>query len=287
VVANTPGGPSDLVGRMLTAAIQQSTGKTLVIENIGGAGGNIAASRVSRAKPDGHTILMYGGNYAVAKALYKKLDYDPQEDFIPISRISHAPHVLMVSTRSGITDFAQFQQRARQGGLSYGSPGVGTSMHLTFEIVKDKFGLDIVHIPYKGGATVMTDLIGGTLDAGIIAVGPALEFIRSGKVVAIAVTSKARSPALPKVPALAELGMPDLDAGSWAGFAVPKGTPAAIVTRLNEAVAKALKTPEIDKLFDEQSFVATPGTPAEMRAYAARDAQRYEPIIRKLNLQGS
>jgi tripartite-type tricarboxylate transporter receptor subunit TctC len=287
VVPFAAGGQFDTIARQIAKPMAAELGQSVVIENIGGAGGNIAASRVSRAKPDGHTVLMYGGNYAVAKALYKKLDYDPQEDFVPISRISHAPHVLMVSTKSGITNFAQFLQRARQGGLSYGSPGVGTSMHLTFEIVKDKFGLDIVHIPYKGGATVMTDLIGGTLDAGIIAVGPALEFIRSGKVVAIAVTSKARSPALPKVPALAELGMPDLDAGSWAGFAVPKGTPAAIVTRLNEAVAKALRTPEVDKLFDEQSFVATPGTPAEMRAYAARDAQRYEPIIRKLNLQGS
>jgi len=260
VVPFAAGGQFDSIARQVGKLMATDLGQPVIIENIGGAGGNIAASKVARAKPDGHTLLMYGGNYAVAKSLYKKLDYDPVEDFVPISRISLAPHVVMASVKSGITSIAQLQQRAKQGGLSYGSPGVGTSMHLTFEIVKDHFGLDIVHIPYKGGAAVMTDLIGGTLDVGIIAVGPALEFIRTGKVVALAVTSKARSPALPKVPALSELGITDLDAGSWAGFAVPKGTPPAIVGRLNESIAKALRTPELHKLFEEQSFIATPGT---------------------------
>lgn len=287
VVPFAAGGQFDSIARQVGKPMAADLGQPVVIENIGGAGGNIAAAKVVRARPDGHTLLMYGGNYAVAKGLYKKLDYDPVEDFVPISRISLAPHVVMASLESGITSIAQLQQRARQGGLSYGSPGVGTSMHLTFEIVKDHFGLDIVHIPYKGGAPVMTDLIGGTLDLGIIAVGPALEFIRSGKVVALAVTSKQRSPALPKLPALSELGMTDLDAGSWAGFAVPKGTPPAIVARLNESIAKALRTPEVHRFFEEQAFMATPGTSAEMRAYAARDAQRYEPIIRKLKLAGS
>ncbi|MBX3620836.1 MAG: tripartite tricarboxylate transporter substrate binding protein [Rhizobacter sp.] len=286
VVPFSAGGQFDSIARQIGKPMAADLGEPVIIENIGGAGGNIAASRVSRAKPDGQTLLMYGGNYAVAKGLYKKLDYDPIEDFQPVSRISIAPHVIMASVKSGITSFAQLQQRAKEGGLSYGSPGIGTSMHLTFEIVQRHFGWNIVHVPYKGGATVMTDLIGGTLDRGIIAVGPALEFIRSGKVVALAVTSKARSPALPKVPALSELGMADLDAGSWAGFAVPKGTPAPVVARLNASVIKALRTPELQKVFEQQSFIATAGTPAEMRAFTEREAQRYAPIIRALNLQG-
>lgn len=285
VVPFSAGGQFDSIARQVGKPMAVDLGQPVIIENIGGAGGNIAASKVSRAKPDGQTVLMYGGNYAVAKGLYKKLDYDPLEDFLPVSRISIAPHVIMASVKSGITSYAQLQQRAKAGSLSYGSPGTGTSMHLTFEIVQNHHGLDLVHIPYKGGAAVMTDLIGGTLDVGIIAVGPALEFIRSGKVVALAVTSKARSPALPKVPAMAELGLPDLDAGSWAGFAVPKGTPAAVVARLNASVAKALRTPELQKMFEEQSFIATAGTPAEMREFTQREAARYEPIIRKLNLQ--
>lgn len=273
VVPFSAGGQFDAIARQVAKPLGAELGQNVVVENIGGAGGNIAAARVARSKPDGQTLLMYGGNYAVARGLYKKLDYDPVEDFAPVSRMSLAAHVLMASPKAGIASFAQLQQRVKQGAkLSYGSPGVGTSMHLTCEIVKDHYGLDIVHIPYKGGANVMTDLVGGQIELGIIAVGPALEFIRAGKVVPLAVTSAKRSPALPQVPAFSELGMPELDAGSWAGLAVPKDTPAAVVQRLNAAVAAALKSPDVRRLFEEQAFVATPGTPAEMRAYTLREA---------------
>jgi len=248
------------------------------------AGGNIAGSRVARAKPDGQTLLMVGGNFSVANALYKKLDYDPLQDLAPVSRISIAPHVLMASRKSGITRFAQLQQQARGGKLSYASPGIGTSMHLAFEMIKDHFRLDVVHVPYKGGANVMNDLAGGQVELGIIAVGPALEFIRSGRVVPLAVTSGKRSPALPDVPTLAELGMKDLDAGSWSGLAVPKNTPQEVVARLNTAVRNAVNTPEVRKLFDDQSFVATAGTPAELRQYMQAESQRFAPVIRRLNL---
>ena len=229
VVPFSAGGQFDLVARAVGKALSAELGQPVIIDNVGGAGGNIAGSRVARAKPDGYTLLMYGGNLAVAKALYKKLDYDPLQDFAPISRVSNAPHVIMAARKSGITTFAQLQQQARGGKLSYGSPGVGTSMHMAMEITKDHFGLDILHVPYKGGANVMTDLVGGQVDLGIIAVGPALEFIRGNKVVPLAVTSAKRSPALPDVPSLAELGMKDMDAGSWSGLVAPKATPPEIV----------------------------------------------------------
>jgi tripartite-type tricarboxylate transporter receptor subunit TctC len=287
VVPFSAGGQFDAIARQVARPMSADLGQTVVIENIGGAGGNIAATRVARAKPDGQTILMYGGNIAVARSLYKKLDYDPIEDFAPVSLLSIAPHVLMASPQLGVKTFEQLRERAAQKAkLSYGSPGIGTSMHLTFEIVNDRFGLEAVHIPYKGGANVMTDLVGGQIDLGIIAVGPALEFIRNGKVVPLAVTSHKRSPALPQVPSIAELGLADLDAGSWSGLAVPRATPQAVVDRLNASVLAALRTPEVRKLFDEQSFVALPGTPAEMKQFALREAQRYAPIVQKLNLQG-
>jgi tripartite-type tricarboxylate transporter receptor subunit TctC len=284
VVPFSAGGQFDAVARAVGKAMSADLGQPVLIENVGGAGGNIAGGRVARAKPDGQTLLMYGGNLAVAKSLYKKLDYDPLLDLAPVSRLSIAPHVLMASRKSGITTFAQLQQQAKGGKLAYGSPGVGTSMHLTFEIARDHFDLDVLHVPYKGGANVMTDLVGGQVDLGIIAVGPALEFIRGGKVVPLAVTSARRSPALPDVPTLAELGMKDMDAGSWSGLAVPKNTPAEVVTRLNAAVRKAVATPEVRRLFDEQSFVNNAGTPAEMRQFVQAEAQRFAPIIRKLNL---
>lgn len=284
VVPFSAGGQFDGIARLVGKAMSADLGQPVIVENIGGAGGNIAATRVARAKPDGHTVLMYGGNLAVARSLYKKLDYDPVEDFASISRVSIAPHVIMASPRLGVTSFAQLRERARGGKLSYGSPGVGTSMHLAFEMVKDHQGLDILHVPYRGGANVMTDLVGGQIDVGIIAVGPALEFIRGGKVVPLAVTSAKRSPALPQVPSTAELGMTGFDAGSWSGFSVPRKTPPEVVARLNAAVRAAVDAPEVRRLFEEQSFLPLAGTPAEMQQFVALEAQRYAPIIQKLNL---
>jgi tripartite-type tricarboxylate transporter receptor subunit TctC len=284
VVPFSAGGQFDAVARIVGKAMGADLGQPVIVENVAGAGGNIAASRVARAKPDGQTLLMYGGNLAVARSLYKHLDYDPIEDFAPISRVSNAPHVILASTKSGLASFAQLRERARQGKLSYGSPGVGTSMHLAMEMVKARFGLDVLHVPYKGGANVMTDLVGGLIDMGIIAVGPALAFIRSGKVVPLAVTSRKRSPALPQVPTIAELGQPDFDAGSWSGFVAPRNTPPEVIARLNASVRAALASPEVRKLFEAEGFEATPSTPAEMRAFMQHEAQAYGPIIRKLNL---
>lgn len=284
VVPFSPGGQFDGIARLVGKALSAQLGQPVIVENVGGAGGNIAAARVARAKPDGQTLLMYGGNFAVASSLYKKLDYDPVEDFAPVSRVSIAPHVIMASPKSGITSFAQLQQRARGGKLSYGSPGVGTSMHLAFESVKDHFGLDILHVPYRGGANVMTDLVGGQIDLGIIAVGPALEFIRGGKVMPLAVTSAQRSPALPQVPTAAELGMKGYDAGSWSGFSVPRKTPPEVVAKLNAAVRAAVASPDVRRLFDEQSFIPLAGTPAEMQEFVAAESKRYAPIIQKLKL---
>jgi tripartite-type tricarboxylate transporter receptor subunit TctC len=284
VVPFSAGGQFDGVARQVGKAMADSLGQSVIIENVSGAGGNIAASRVARAKPDGYTLLMYGGNHAVARSLYKKLDFDPLGDFAPISRVSVAPHVIMASPRLGVSSMAQLQERARTSRVSYGSPGVGTSMHLTFEIVKDHFGMDILHVPYKGGSNAMTDLMGGQIDLAIIAVGPALEFIRAGKVVPLAVTSRDRSQALPKVPSLSEVGMVDFDAGSWSAFVAPRQTPADVVARLNTAVRTALAAPEVRRLFEEQSFMALPGIPEELRQFMQGEARRYAPIIQKLNL---
>jgi tripartite-type tricarboxylate transporter receptor subunit TctC len=284
VVPFSAGGQFDAIARLVGKAMSADLHQPVIIDNVAGAGGNIAASRVARARPDGQTLLMYGGNLAVARSLYKHLDYDPVGDFAPISLVSSAPHVIMASAKSGIASFAQLRERARGGKLSYGSPGVGTSMHLAMEMVKARFGLDVLHVPYKGGANVMNDLVGGLIDVGIIAVGPALGFIRAGKVVPLAVTSRKRSPALPQVPTIAELGQPGFDAGSWSGFVVPRNTPADVVARLNASVRAALASPEVRKLFDAEGFEATPSTPAEMRQFIQHEAQAYAPVIQKLKL---
>lgn len=286
LVPFSAGGQFDTIARELARPIGSELGVPVIVENIGGAGGNIAASKAARARPDGQTLLVYGGNYSIARELYRKLDYDPVADFAPISRMSIAPHVVMAAPGSGIQSFDQLLKRARGGArLAYGSPGVGTSMHLTFEILKDHFGFDALHVPYKGGSNVLTDLAGGQIDLGIIAVGPALAMIRAGKVVPLAVTSRQRSPALPQVPAIAELGMPDLDTGSWTGLVAPRKTPQASIDRLNASVATALRSAAVKEMFAQQSFIATPGTPAELWEFNQRETERYAPVIRRLNLQ--
>ena len=285
VVPFSAGGQFDSIGRIVAQAMGADLGKTMIVDNVGGAGGTIAGSKVVRAKPDGQTLLLYGGNLATAGDIYKSLDYDPLNDLQPISRLSIAPHVILASPRSGITSFQQLLEKAKGGAkLSYGSPGVGTSMHLTFELIKQKLGLDILHVPYKGGANVMTDLIAGNIDLGVIAIGPALNFIQNKKVIPLGVTSKQRSKVAPDIPALAEIGVNDLDTGSWAGLSAPKATPSAIVERLQQSAQKALQSADVRRMFEEQGFIATPSTPAQMKDYALQEAKAFGPVIRKLNL---
>ncbi|MFG5777845.1 Bug family tripartite tricarboxylate transporter substrate binding protein [Comamonas sp. J-3] len=285
VVPFSAGGQFDTIGRAVALAMGAAMGKTVIVENIGGAGGTIAASKVVRAKPDGQTLLLYGGNLATAGDMYKSLDYDPLNDLQPVSRLSIAPHVIMASPRSGITTFAQLQTKLKNGAkLSYGSPGMGTSMHLTFELIKQQLGLDVLHVPYKGGANVMTDLIAGNIDLGIIAIGPALNFIQNKKVVPLGVTSKERSKVVPGIAALSELGVTGLDTGSWAGLSVPKATPEAVVGQLNQAALQALQSASVKQLFAEQGFIATPSTPAQMKDYAVQEAKAFGPVIRNLQI---
>ncbi|MGY8524308.1 Bug family tripartite tricarboxylate transporter substrate binding protein [Paracidovorax citrulli] len=282
VVPFSAGGQFDSIARQVGKVMSADLKTPVVVENLGGAGGNIAAAKVARAAPNGQTLLMYGGNVAMAASLYKKLEYDPVADFAAVSRVSVAPHVILASKTSGIASFADLRQKAKQSRLSYGSPGVGTSMHLAMEMVKDRFGMDLLHVPYRGGANAMTDLVGGQIDICIIAVGPALEFIRGNKAVPLAVTSAKRSPPLPQVPAIAEFGQPDFDTGSWSGIAVPARTPQAVIDRLNQAVTRGLASAELRKLFESQGFEITPSTPAQMRDYIQRDVKFYEPVLRKL-----
>ncbi|WP_051237595.1 Bug family tripartite tricarboxylate transporter substrate binding protein [Ottowia thiooxydans] len=285
VVPFSAGGQFDSIGRAVALAMAPDLGKPMLVENTGGAGGTIAGGKVARAKPDGQTLLLYGGNLATAGDIYKSLDYDPLNDFQAISRLSFAPHVIMASPSSGMTTFKQLRDKVNGGAkLSYGSPGVGTSMHLTFELVKQQMGLDILHVPYKGGANVMTDLIAGNIDLGIIAIGPALNFIKSKKVVPLGLTSKARSKVAPEIPSLSELGLTDLDTGSWAGLSAPKATPANIVERLNQSVLKALQSADLKRMFEEQGFIATPTTPAQMKEFAVQEAKAFSSVIRNLKL---
>ena len=286
IVPFSAGGQFDFLARLVAKAMSKDLKENIIVENVSGGGGNIGGAKAAAAAPDGYTLLEYGGNFAIAKYLSPKLAYDPIADFEPVAAISIAPHVILASNTFPAKTFKDMVEygKAHPQALSYGSPGVGTSMQLTFEEIKEHFGFQAVHIPYRGGSNTLNDLAGGQVGLAIVAVAPALPFIQAGKIRALAVTGKQRAPSLPQVPTVAELGYTGFDSGSWAGIAVPKGTPVAIVNRLNKAVQSALNDPQIQQQLHALSFTLLPGPPKQLQDLIHQEAARYKPIIERLHL---
>lgn len=287
VVPFTAGGQFDYIARLVADPLGRELGQNIIVENVGGGGGSIGGAKVVNSPADGYTLLEYGGNFAIAKHLTPNLSFDPIADLIPVSGISLSPHVILVNSSLPIHNLAELTaySKANPGKLSYGSPGVGSSMHLTFEAVKQHFGIDAVHVPYRGGSNMINDLAGGQVGVGIIAVAPAMSFIESGRVRAIAVTGRDRAGSLPDVPTVAEAGYKDFESGSWGGIAVPKGTPADIVERLNQAMIKVVNQPDVKKALQSQSFTPIAGTQAEFQALIQAESDRYGPLIKQLGLR--
>ncbi len=287
IVPFSAGGQFDFLARVVAASMSKNLGQEIVVENVSGAGGNVGGARAANAKPDGYTLLEYGGNFAIAKYLTKNLSYDPVGDFIPVAAISLAPHAVLVNNGLPAKDFKELvaYAKAHPDKLNYATPGVGTSMQLTFEEIKSHFGFPAVHIPYRGGSNALNDLASGQVDAGIVAVAPAMPFIESGQIRALAVTGPQRAQSLPEVPTISELGYEGFSSGSWAGIAVPKGTPAEIVKRLHDAVQAALKDPQVKERLASLSFTLLPGSQDDFVARIHDEARRYEPIIERLKLQ--
>ncbi|WP_338881179.1 tripartite tricarboxylate transporter substrate binding protein [Achromobacter veterisilvae] len=286
IVPFSAGGQFDYIARLVAVPLGKELGQSIIVENVGGGGGNLGGAKVANAPADGYTLLEYGGNFAIAKHLTPNLSFDPIADLAPVSGLSIAPHVVLVSSALPVKTFAELlaYAKAHPGKLSYGSPGVGSSMHLTFETIKQHFGLDAIHVPYRGGSNALNDLAGGQIDMGIVAVAPAMPFLASGKIRALAVTSARRAVSLPDVPSVAELGYPGFDSGSWAGIAVPKNTPRGIVDKLAAAVGRAMQDPQVLRALESQSFTPISGTPEQLRALIDEESARYGPLIEKLGL---
>jgi tripartite-type tricarboxylate transporter receptor subunit TctC len=282
VVPFSAGGQIDIAARMLAQFAAKDLGQSVIVENVPGGGGNIGAAKVAGAQADGYTLLTLGGNHAIAQALYAKPGFNVATDFTPISTVTVAPHVVLVNSALSVHTFAEYAAYAKRspGALSYGSPGIGTSMHLTFEMIKANYAIDVLHVPYKGGANMLADLAAGQIKTGIVALAPAKEFIATGRVRPLAVTSKARSSALPDVPSLSELGYAALDAGSWMGLAGPKKLPADIVQRWNGIVHAFLADPDSKKKLEEMAFRLTPGSPAAFEKLLRSEVDTYGKVVR-------
>jgi tripartite-type tricarboxylate transporter receptor subunit TctC len=283
VVPFSAGGQFDIAARMLAQFASKELGQAVIVENVPGGGGNIGAAKVAGAAADGYSLLTLGGNHTIAQALYAKPGFRIDTDFTPISMVTVAPHVVLVNAALPVNTFPELvsQSKRNPGTLSYGSPGIGTSMHLTFEMIKANYGMDILHVPYKGGANMLADLAAGQIKVGIVALAPAKEFISTGRIRPLAVTSKTRSPALPDVPSLSELGYPSLDAGSWMGLAGPKNLPPDIVRRWNGIVHAFLADPASKAKLEEMAFRLTPTSPAEFDKLLRAEVDTYAKVVRE------
>jgi tripartite-type tricarboxylate transporter receptor subunit TctC len=283
VVPFPPGGSTDLLARKLAENLTQSLGQTVLVENRPGAGGTVGSAYVAHAPADGYTLLMgVTGSHAVSFSLYAKPTYDPVKDFAAISMVVSSPLMLVKNSKIPANSVAELVSYAKKnpGKLSFGSPGNGTSMHLTGEMFALATGTQLLHVPYKGSAPALNDLLGGQLDTMFGDLLVVQQFVKSGKIQALAVTSSKRHPMFPDVPTVAESGVPNFEALSWQGLFAPAGTPPAVITRLNTEVVKVLDRPDMKEFFSSQGFIVTPTSPEQFKTFVAGEVTKWAAIVK-------
>jgi len=282
VVPFPPGGTSDILARTIAARLGEPLGQPVVVENRPGAGGNIAAEHVAKSAPDGYTLIMGTSSLAISQSLYRKLNYDLVRDFAPITQAVNYTNLLVVhpATPYQTTQELIAAARAKPGALSYGTAGNGTPPHMTGELFKSYTGVDIQHIPYKGGAPAIADLLAGQIPVMFDNVPPLLPHVRAGKMRALAVTSLARIAVLPDVPTLHELGLKDFDAVGWNGILAPAGTPRPIVDRVHAEVTRILGLPEVRNQLTAQGADIVGNTPEQFGAWIRSEVKKWGEVIR-------
>ncbi len=282
VVPFPPGGTSDILARTIGARLAEPLGQPVVVENRPGAGGNIAAEHVAKSPPDGYTLIMGTSSLAISQSLYKKLSYDLVKDFAPITQAVNYANLLVVHPSAGVSTTAELLAlaRAKPGVLSYGTAGNGTPPHMTGELFKSYTGVNILHIPYKGGAPAIADLLAGQIPMMFDNVPPLLPHVRGGRIKALAVTSLARIGVLPDVPTLHELGLKNFDAVGWNGLLAPAGTPREIVARLNAEVVRVLRIPEVRDQLTSQGADIVGNSPEAFAEWIRAEVKRWAEVVR-------
>jgi tripartite-type tricarboxylate transporter receptor subunit TctC len=286
VVPFPAGGVVDYVARQVSQRMSESMGQTIVVENRAGASGALATEAVAGSPADGYTLLVVFDSHVVNPHVLKNLRYDIFKDLQSVSLIAQIPLAIMTYPKFPADTVPDLLREAKAKSLNFGTPGAGTSGHLAMEQLKLLADLDMLHVPFRGGAPLMTALLGEQVQLGVAAPGAFMSNIRDGKLKAIAVTGKQRSPALPNVPTMAEAGFPALDSGAWIGLLVPTGTPAAVVDKLNKEVVKAVRHPEVSKLLLEQTVESVGSTPAEFDQFLRDEYNKWGKVVSdaKLNL---
>jgi tripartite-type tricarboxylate transporter receptor subunit TctC len=283
IVPFPPGGPTDIVGRLVGQKLSAGLGQTVVVDNRPGAGGTVGSTAAAKAAPDGYTLL-YGSTstLAIAPALYRDLAYDPKRAFAPISLVSRGAIIAAVNAKVPARTLQEFIALAKKtpGKLSYSSAGSGTPPHLAAELFKTVAGIDLLHVPYKGGAPAINDLVGGQVQAIFEGQVVLLPHIKSGKVHALAITGTKRDPALPDVPTFAEAGLPKYDAYFWSGLVAPAGTPGEVVAKLNGVLVQALNAADAREALTRQGLDPAPTTPAQFAAFIAYEVERWGRVAK-------
>ncbi len=282
VVPYTAGGGVDVVARHVATELGKRLGQPVVVENKVGAGSNIGSDFVAKAAPDGYTLLMASPANAINMSLYRRMPYDTRRDLAPVALVGAVPSVLTVHPAFPAKSVAEFvaAAKAKPGTINYGSGGNGTSEHLAAEMFKSMAGVDMVHVPYKGGAAAMTDVIGGQITAMFSNQLGAMPHIRAGKLRVLGVADSRRSAALPDTPTFAEAGYPDFLVTVWWGVMAPAGTPKDVVERLNREINAALATPELKQRFDDMGARIIGGAPEQFDAFLAAEIARWARAVK-------
>jgi tripartite-type tricarboxylate transporter receptor subunit TctC len=288
IVPFTPGGSTDILARVLGPKLTQSLGQTVFIDNKPGAGGSLGAAEAAKAEPDGNTLLMgHIGTLAVNPSLYPKLAYDPVKSFAPVAYVARVPNVLVVNAASPFRSLKDLVDaaRAKPGELTYSSGGNGSAAHITFEALKLKARIFISHIPYRGTAPSVTDVIGGQVDCTFTGAPAVIPHVRSGRLRALSVSSSKRLAALPDVPTTAESGYPGFEADQWYGLVAPAGTPAAVVARLNAEINKALMLADVAQQLSVEGATPMPTTPQAFADLIKREIPRWAEVVKAGNVK--
>jgi len=288
IVPYAPGGPTDIMARLLSVPLGQKLGTTVVVENKAGASGNIGSAMVARSKPDGYTILLAtSGNMSVNQTLFKNLNYDPIKDFAPITQISKFPLVLEVKSGSDIKTLKQFidYAKANPTAVSFGSAGNGSPQHLCPELIKSMTGAPMQHVPYKGASLAVNDVMGNQIFSMCDIMAGSIKYIQGGQLQAIAVTTKTRAPALPNVPTMDESGLPGFDYYAWHGIVAAAGTPAHIIAKYNKALNEIFADPEFRKRWEAIGSEVVAGSAEDFSKLIQSESVRLGALVKSLGVQ--
>jgi tripartite-type tricarboxylate transporter receptor subunit TctC len=282
IVTFPPGGSADLLARALGEKLSTSMGQPVVVDNKPGAGGIAGAEFVTKASPDGHTILFANTNIAINPSLYGNLPYDTATALAPVVMLAYVPSLIMVSDKSPANTIQEFiaMAKAKPDSLNYSSAGSGTFPHLAIELFKMQAGISVTHIPYKGAAPALNALLAGDVQLLCNDMLTGSQYVKTGKLKALAYTGVSRAPTLPQIPTMAEAGLKDYVAVGWQGIMVPSGTPQVVVDKLNSEFNKALSDPALRQSLTSQGLVLSGGTPKQFADYIVQDTERWRAVVK-------